>query len=319
MSGFFIVGAPRSGTTLLQSILSSHHEIFSAPETSFFVSIIPLLGIQYYNPDCPTTEKDIIIIKENFRTMTGIQPCINAAIKPGTPIKRVFEELLSGFNKDGKPKWIEKTTNHARCMLAIQRFYPEGKFIHVIRDPVDSVASMANLRPISVSDLRIAYISSYYGFARLWKECVVSALRYPNQENVLHVFYEDLVIHPKMVLYRVCRFLEVSFEASLMDSFHKTAESLFSKESCPWQKDNLLPGFHTDAVHKWRRQLPVAKVWLIQKYTQDLARYFGYYETIERTSTVLILLNVIIDQIRLVISSTRVENMIRKLIIRIVK
>lgn len=317
--GAFIVGAPRSGTTLLQSLISSHSEFFSPPETSFFFNIIPLLGTQYSNPDCPIDDNIIEIIKNDFQRMTGIAPTIETAITPDTTIKDTFENLLSAFNRDRKPKWIEKTTNHARCMLTICRFYPQAKFIHLIRDPVDSVASMASLKPVSISDFRISYVSSYYGFARLWKKCVLSALQYPDQKNVLHIFYEDLVLKPRTVLEEVCDFLDVSFEESLMERFHKNAELLFSKQSCPWQKDNLIPGFHTDAVHKWRRKLSVYKIWLIQKYTQDLARYLGYYENVKANSIFLIFLNATTDQIRLAISVTRIEKPIRKLIGRLLK
>ena len=251
--------------------------------------------------------------------MTGITPTIATTITPGTTIKDIFEELLSGFNKDRKPKWIEKTTNHARCMLTIRRFYPDAKFIHLIRDPVDSVASMASIRPTSVADFRVSYISSYYEFARLWKKNVVSALRYPDRENVLHIFYEDLVLKPRVTLEQICTFLGVTFETPLMETFHETAGSLFAEESCPWQKDNLEPGFHVDAVNKWRRRLPTHKVWLIQKYTQDLARYLGYYQDVKIASHFSVLMCAVLDQMKLVISATKFERLARKFLVSIAK
>ncbi len=41
MQRIFIVGCPRSGTTLLQSVLAAHHDVFSLPETAFFCSVRP--------------------------------------------------------------------------------------------------------------------------------------------------------------------------------------------------------------------------------------------------------------------------------------
>jgi Sulfotransferase family len=319
MTGIFIVGAPRSGTTLLQSLISSHSEFFSPPETSFFLNMLPLLGVEHANPDFPISESGISLVRQDFERMTGMSLDIAETILPGMPVKRVFEQLIAGFNRENKPRWVEKTTNHARCMLAIRRFYPDAKFIHLIRDPVDSVASMASIKPTSIADFRITYVSSYYGFARLWKKNVLSALRYPDQENVLHIFYEDLVLKPKVILEQVCTFLEVAFEEPLMRTFHESAASLFSGESCPWQKDNLVPGFHTDAVHKWRRRLPPQKVWLIQKYTQDLARYLGYYEEVRVRSRFMILLYAFVDQIMLVVSVTRLEMVVRKLVVSVFK
>jgi hypothetical protein len=315
MTGIFIVGAPRSGTTLLQSLISSHSEFFSPPETSFFLNMLPLLGVQHANPDFAVSEDGIRLVKQDFERMTGLKLDIDGTILPGMSVKRVFEQLIAGFNRENKPRWVEKTTNHARCMLAIRKFYPQAKFIHLIRDPVDSVASMANIKPTSIADFRITYVSSYYGFARLWKKNVLSTLRYPDQRNVLHIFYEDLVLKPRIILEQVCAFLEVVFEESLMRTFHESAASLFSRESCPWQNENLVPGFHTDAVHKWRRKLPPEKVWLIQKYTQDLARYLGYYEEVRIRSRLMILLYAFVDQIMLAVSVTRLEMLIRKFLV----
>lgn len=319
MTGVFIVGAPRSGTTLLQSLLSSHSEFFSPPETSFFLSVLPLLGVEYANPDFPISADGIRLLKQDFERTTGLRLEIDGTILPGMPVKQVFERLIAGFNKESKPRWVEKTTNHARCMLAIRKFYPEAKFIHLIRDPVDSVASMASIKPISIADFRITYVSSYYGFARLWKKNVLSALRYPDQGNVLHIFYEDLVLKPRVILEQVCAFVAVAFEESLMKTFHESAASLFSEESCPWQSDNLVPGFHTDAVHKWRRKLPSEKVWLIQRYTQDLARYLGYYEKVRVRSRLMIFLYAFVDQVMVVVSVTRLEMLVRKFLVSIFK
>lgn len=319
MTGIFIVGAPRSGTTLLQSLISSHSEFFSPPETSFFLNVLPLLGVQYTNPDFPISADGIRLIKQDFEHTTGLTLSIDRTILPGTPAKQVFEQLVAGFNKEDKPRWVEKTTNHARCMLAIRKFYPEAKFIHLIRDPVDSVASMASIKPISLADFRITYISSYYGFSRLWKKNVLSALRYPDQANVLHIFYEDLVLKPRMTLERICAFLGVAFEEPLMKTFHESAASLFSGESCPWQNDTLIPGFHTEAVHKWRRKLPPEKVWLIQRYTQDLARYLGYYQKVRVHSSFMILLYAFVDQLKVVVSVTRLEKLVRKFLVGVFK
>ena len=310
MSGLFLVGAPRSGTTLLQSILCSHSQLYSTPETSFFCDIIPRLGVEYRDPDHPISEQDIATIKQSFQQLTGMQVRLDG-LSPGAGIKAAFEALLSEFNHDNKPKWIEKTTNHARSMLVIRKFYPDAKFIHIIRDPVDSIGSMTSLRPTSVSDTRVPYVSSFYGFANLWLECVRSALCYPHQDSVLHLYYEDLVKNPNDVILKVFDFLGIPFEAPVTENFHKSAENLFSAESCPWQNSNLTPGFHTDKIHKWRKKLSPAKVWLIQYYTADLARSFGYYEKVETCSNISATTNLLADQLKRIIATSRIEVLFR--------
>src|SRR4051794_7029657 len=46
----FVVGAPRSGTTLVQCILSANSQAYSLPETHFFSVVLPALGVDFDAP-----------------------------------------------------------------------------------------------------------------------------------------------------------------------------------------------------------------------------------------------------------------------------
>lgn len=277
-NGLFIVGSPRSGTTLLQSMLASHSELYSSPETSFFDRIIPRLGVEYYNPSHLVRPTDHELIKKDMQNMTGATLDCILKFRDGMNIKDVFEQLMCSFNKNEKKYWVEKTTNHARFMLAIQRFYPRVKFVNIIRDPVDSVASMWYIKPVNVSDDRISYLPAMSGLASLWRECVEAAFMYPYQENVLHIRYEDLVLEPERSLYKICNFLHIRFEPNMLNAFGQTAQNLFNAEHCPWQKINTVPGLRKNAVHKWRHRLSQEQIWLIQKYTAPWSSRLGYLQ-----------------------------------------
>ena len=310
--GIFIVGSPRSGTTLLQSIIASHSELFSPPETSFFDRIIPRMGVRFSDPDCKIDKQSAKIISRDFELMTGKSAELELDVQRDTTIKDAFENLLSKFNRENKPGWVEKTTNHATCMLAIRRFYPRVKFIHIIRDPVDSVASMVHIKPTNISDYRISYFSSYFGSARLWNKCVSLAFLYPDQENVQHVFYEDLVRNPEAVVTSLCEYLKIPFEASMLNSFHKTAATLFSEQSCPWQKQNLCSGFNESSVHKWRNRLSQYDLWLIQNYVKRWAHYLGYFDESRAPSRLKKIFSLLVDQGKWCLTLTRIEMIIRK-------
>ena len=277
--GVFIVGAPRSGTTLLQTILAHHPELYSAPETSFFNRIIPALGASFRSPSRLVPNTAITTIESDFEYMTGIKLDLRPRLAEESDIKSVFESIMESFNHEEKRQWVEKTTNHARCMPLIQRFYPEAKFIHVIRDPVDSVGSMCQIRPVDVNDLRIRYVSPITGFARVWQKCVTSALSFPNQEQVCHVSYEDILGDPKGQIQRVCEFLSVTYSDDLLVGFESESKKLLSVERCPWQQENTEPGFHVQSIGKSRRKLSSGDVWLIQRATKETAMALGYYDT----------------------------------------
>ena len=228
MSGYdgtFIVGAPRSGTTLLQSLVAAHSMYYSMPETSFFLSILPRLGITYNCPDAELSPGDIDTIRSEFRYMTGRNLPSLTLESDTIDVRAFFRKIMQAFNSDNKPRWVEKTTNHARSMMAIRRFFPQARFVHIIRDPVDSVASMKSIRPTSWSDCRITYISSYRESARVWASCVEAALRYPEPEKVFHMHYEDLLAEPEKQLRRLFEFLGAPYEDGILETYARQAEN----------------------------------------------------------------------------------------------
>lgn len=315
MSGIFIVGSPRSGTTLLQSMLAAHSMFYTSPELSFFDRIIPRLGVEYYDPSHIVCKDDLNLIANIIQDRVGISAEHVLQCSSGLTIKQVFHNLIEGYNTNSKPIWVEKTPNHARFMLAIQRFYPNAKFIHIIRDPVDSVASMNHIKPTSIFDNRVSYLSAFYNYAKIWNKCIESAYTYSPQENVLHIRYENLVISNSRELQKICDFLNVGFEEEMLERFTDSAGTIFNDEYTPWQSSNRKSGLNAMAVHKWRRKLTAAQVWIIQNYTNDWACRLGYYNQVSCMDhkKILVLLN---EWVKRLLNKTGMERKVRKIIIK---
>jgi Sulfotransferase family len=313
--GIFIVGCPRSGTTLLQTILASHSRLYSAPETSFFSRIIPRLGIEFGDPAARVDGHCQEIVAADFRCMTGIElPASFREQDADVTVRELFERLMGSFNVDGKPLWVEKTTLHVRNLLAITRFYPEARIINLIRDPVACVGSMSAIRPTSVGDFRIRYFASLHDFATLWDTCVGAALEFPYQDQILHLRYEALVEQPHETVSAGCGFLGIDYEEGMLESFHNSAAGILSETSCPWQKGNLAPGVRTESLYKWRHRLGPEKTWLIQRYVRRHAMMFGYCEEKSRGNAFTLILVFAADQCMRLLAASRIELIIRRLI-----
>jgi hypothetical protein len=292
--------------------------LHSAPETSFFSRIIPRLGVDFGDPEMQVDEKCAGLARDDFQLMTGMDlPDDFVAVTSGTNARDLFERMLGCFNRDAKPMWVEKTTLHARHLMAIRRFYPEMKVINVIRDPVACVGSMSAIKPTSFDDLRIGYLSSLYGFSRLWNECIAAAFAFPYQDQVLHIRYESLVGDPEKTMRSVCGFLGIGYEQHMLETFHDSARDVLSSSSCPWQSGNLSAGIREEPVNRWRRRLGPAKIWLVQKYTLAWSQQLGYYEEIMKGSRIVFLLLLVSDQFVRLLSATRIEISFRKLVARI--
>lgn len=313
--GIFITGCPRSGTTLLQSILASHSQLYTAPETSFFSRIIPRLGINFSRPDAIVGDCEVDITRKDFEMMTGVDlPVEFSNEASGRTMREVFERLLACFNDAGKPMWVEKTTLHARHLPLIATYYPEMKVVNVIRDPVACVGSMARIRPTGLRDFRIRYLASLADFSRIWNDCVSMAMDYPDRDRIMHVRYEHLVESPTDTVQEICSFLGIRYEPGMLESFHESAQEIFSGEACPWQRQNLNKGISRDSLYAWRERLGAAKTWLIQRYTLRRAMELGYFAEDLGSNRLTLVLAWLQDQLLRLVAASRVELIFRKLL-----
>src|SRR5262249_28338226 len=107
----FVVGCPRSGTTLVQCILSASSHAFSLPETHFFSEVAPdLLG----RPDLSALDEFIEQVE---------------AHRPDTDTARTLRA-------------VEKTPRHVLHLDTIDACFPDALFINVVRDPIDVASSL---------------------------------------------------------------------------------------------------------------------------------------------------------------------------------
>lgn len=176
----FIVGAPRSGTTLLRLILDSHPAISCGEETHFLRELEPIVG----------------------RHWRMVEPY-------GFPraywIGRI-RDLYTGFQADvlagrGKRRWAEKDPTYTLLLPFIGELFPDALYVHLLRDGRDVVAS-ARERWGWRSGARMAN-----GEWRRYVEAARSLAGGPTAERYHEVRYEALVADPEGTLRPLFAFL----------------------------------------------------------------------------------------------------------------
>ncbi len=233
----FIVGVPRSGTTLLQSFLVSHSRIHTFPETHIF-SII--LG--------DTAKKYNIVVPKKIRKYCRLLADLDGDPKdfgfkrffpllPASAIRTHFIRFLDQeTEKLGKDIWLEKTPAHLRAVDYITRHVPDALFIHIIRDGKDVVTSLfeaSNKHPDKWGGPR-----SIEKSVRRWnKEIQLTRARAGHPGH--HILeYEKLVEQTGPELERICSFINIDFEDAMIADRLKNVDSIIQKDES-WKENNF--------------------------------------------------------------------------------
>lgn len=197
----FVIGFPRSGTTFLQSLLCTQPNVVSLPETHFFTAVT---GKFKKSVDESFSVSEFEHCRVKLREMmhfdfsqTAIQKA-EVLINNGQLQKgRLFEILLADYFDQknihvSETAWVvEKTPDHARRAMEIFEYFPEAKFIAIVRHPVDAM--------VSFYTKLVKYRRPFYQLARQWKQTYRVIMKLP--EDVIQIIkYEDLKENPPGLL-----------------------------------------------------------------------------------------------------------------------
>ena len=269
----FIIGHPRSGSTLLTSILGEHSMVAALPETHFVRS--SLYGgtpLERWLAD-GSLEKKVSFIYLNIRLQdTGITEeaflkyCMVKHVDHRNPAQ-LFQAFLELCKENGGKEFIvEKTPAHIVFAEEIMEWFPNAKIICIVRDARDAVESL----------LKVSWTHSNPArHAIYWAWCVRRAgfLKREFKERVEIVRYEDLLTKPEDTLSKLCGFLNLSFESKMLAD--NRAESIVPAWESGWKTESrsaLNPG----RVFNWKKNSAPTFVSEISGYVDKELKLMGY-------------------------------------------
>ena len=195
---FFIVGCVRSGTTLLRNVLRAHPNLASPEETHFFRWPSPFGTADYLRPYTRNVLK-------KHRTLDGINDEeFQEIMAESRSRKELMERYMALFIAHRKPtatRWFDKTPQNVYGMALLWDAFPQSKFIHIVRNPVDVVASLRIGRVMKVPEL--------IGACNYWTEAVsiMNVFGASDRSRVLELRYEDYTREPLAWTGRILDFL----------------------------------------------------------------------------------------------------------------
>ncbi|MHB1445624.1 MAG: sulfotransferase family protein [Acidimicrobiales bacterium] len=210
----FVIGAARSGTTLLQAMLGAHPSIAALPEMHFWFRIVNLSDYWGDLTD-PARFRDalseLVSLPAGLLDRFGFDVSRLMAHLPGGPLS--YASLLDAVGLDlcrreGKTRWSEKTP--WQTAEQIWQLFPEAQVIHLLREPRRTISSTMGM---PFNDLPA------WKLAEQWDRYTVANIRSGTARGTryyLQVRYEDLVRSPATTLGLVCSFLVEDFESSML-------------------------------------------------------------------------------------------------------
>lgn len=258
MEKFFIVGCPRSGTTMLQQALNRHSGILIPPETKFFCSFLGhSLTCQKRHVARLNADLQIVLDSPKHR--------IRSDEEARAFYERMATLYVQRFMTDVE-FFGEKTPEHTGSMRRIVRVFPKARFIFIYRDGRDVALSLMKV-PWMRANLFVNFLIWVYYYrilVRVWDD----------PQFHLHVVkYEDLVLSPAAELRKITDFLDLPYEAAIADGYGN-CEGIPVREY-PW-KARALEKITPARVAAWRTELSPAHVGYLERLGGDALKSLGY-------------------------------------------
>jgi hypothetical protein len=246
----FVVGAPRSGTTLVQSLLAAHERLVSFPESHLFSRHFRALPVG----PAAVLVRDPVPRLESFLGEVGLAPGEPAdswirgvrrrvPVAPLRPLgtRRVARELLAVLDRVAERRerscWVEKTPMHLRLVPFLERISAAEvptRFVHVLRD---GLAVVASLRAASRSWERPYDLDTCI---RRWNDDLERSERRLGASGDRFVVYEELVRDPLPVLGRLFGGLGLEAPPDVLERYSEGVSDLVTVDET-W-KGNVAGG-----------------------------------------------------------------------------
>ena len=225
-SPIFIVGMPRSGTTLVEQILASHSKVFGAEEVFF----IPKLIDKYFKED-----------KLNF----FLQGVFDFDVSNFKNMGEEYISLMKSISKNSE-RTTDKFPANFLYIGLIKLILPLSKIIHCQRDPKDNIFSIyknhfPGNRITFACDLNeaVEYYNLYSDLMKFWDIVL--------PDFVYNIKYEDLINNTEKEVIKLLKFCDLKWENNCL-KFYNTKRSI--KTASDTQVRNKI---YNTSINSWKK------------------------------------------------------------------
>lgn len=260
----FILGAARSGTTMLRLILNRHSQLSIPPESHFLIPLIERLPLRGALSQAQTAEAcELIATCDRFPSWAMSRPQLERIVRQlegpslAELIDAVFRHQIGAAGADPACRWGDKTPEYSPYARQLHRLFPSARFIHIVRDGRDVSNSLRS--------------KGWHGWTEhqrgsYWSR-IVGGLQKMEHEiggQFLRVTYEELVLDMEPQVARICEFLGVSPEPQMCQFHEDASRHVADYERRAQLHTKLSRPPRSEDCHRWRRESSWLRVLLFE-------------------------------------------------------
>lgn len=284
---FYVVGRPRSGTTLLRVILNAHPSVIIPPECQFIINLYK----KYRQVKCWTAPKIDDFINDlkkqwkfdtwhiDSRKLVETLHSLEGAHSYAKVCKSVYLTYGANTHADSDVHLGDKNPGYTLYMEKLARIFPDAKFIFLQRDFRDNYVSLIE------SGFELP-IPSYAAFK--WRYYFKQALkfqkRHPDKIKILK--YEEFIQKPQETFSELCNFLDIQYIPSLLTEYEarNTLEVDYPGGALEKFHLRLTGGIKDSRIGIWKHSLKNSTVRLLEAGVGSIAFKAGYPLTCKNLS-----------------------------------
>jgi hypothetical protein len=266
----FITGLYRSGTTYLSRILDAHPQLdISYDSINYFRWCIK----RTTNPNDYRAIVDEVAkrIFDRYKRKIDSKQIVTSLESLNCQIghAEIYSEIMKNYFSYSGNRWGEKTLMEWSNIPTFLSLYPSGRAIHIIRDPRDVLSSYKKMT-IETGD---KYLDSVFASMH----SLDSAVKYINtlpKDKYYLIKYESLIANPLKEVEKLCDFVGVNFDSSMLDS--ENYKGNFGEKFTKDTHSSYIDGVNNKLMERWKDQLDGFEIEFIEGFLSIQMIEFGY-------------------------------------------
>lgn len=276
---FFILGRPRTGTTLIRSLFDAHPNVQIPWECQFILNLYPKYG-KLKHWDTETLEHFYAELLKQWqfsawnidkdKLLSDLLAC-EGEVSYARICQVVYLNNISLYPKGNIQLLGDKNPGYSIYIQRLKEIYPDAKFIYISRDYRDNYHSIIDV------DFELHIVSLVvYKWKYFYRKALEASKTYP--DSIYFIRYEDLVSEPELHMKQVCSFLNLPYDPGVFDfyKFKDKAREKYPVKVIDHHHKSLFNPVNTSRIGLWEKSLSKVQIRVADLVAGKYAEKAGY-------------------------------------------